>query len=100
MGDLPASCVTPLPPFAKSGVDYAGPFSIKVNRNKTGKAYLCVFVCFVTKAVHLEIVSDLSTTTFLNALKRFLARRGKCISIYSDNGTAFIGANNALKEMY
>jgi len=100
MGNLPASRVEPLPPFAKSGVDYAGPFNIKISRNKTSKAYLCVFVCFVTKAVHLEIVSDLSTSAFLNALKRFIARRGKCICIYSDNGTNFVGANNALKEMY
>lgn len=100
IGDLPASRVTPLPPFAKSAVDYAGPFSIKLSRNKTGKAYLCVFVCFVTKAVHLETVSDLSTTAFLNTLKRFIARRGKCISIYSDNDTTFVGASNALREMY
>lgn len=100
MGDLPSSRVVPSPPFSKSGVDYAGPFNIKISRNKTGKAYLCVFVCFVTKAVHLEIVSDLSTPAFLNALKRFIARRGKCISIHSDNGTNFVGANRALKEMY
>jgi len=100
MGNLPAARVLPSPPFAKSGVDYAGPLNIKISRNKTSKAYLCVFVCFVTKAVHLEIVSDLSTTAFLNSLKRFIARRGKCISIYSDNGTNFVGANNALKEMY
>jgi len=100
MGDLPAARVLPLLPFAKSGVDYAGPLNIKISRNKTSKAYLCVFVCFVTKAVHLEIVSDLSTAAFLNSLKRFIARRGKCIGIYSDNGTNFVGANNALKEMY
>nr|XP_012233626.1 PREDICTED: uncharacterized protein LOC105678692 [Linepithema humile] len=100
MGALPASRVLPLPPFSKSGVDYAGLFAIKISRNKTGKAYLCVFVCFLTKAVHLEIVSDLTASAFLNALKRFIARRGKCTSIYSDNGTNFVGANKALKEMY
>jgi len=100
MGSLPASRVLPLPPFSTSGIDYAGPFNIKISRNKSGKAYLCVFVCFVTKAVHLEIVSDLSTPAFLNALKRFIAKRGTCLNIYSDNGTNFVGANNALKEMY
>ncbi|XP_011883579.1 PREDICTED: uncharacterized protein LOC105570748 [Vollenhovia emeryi] len=100
MGGLPASRITPLPPFAKTGVDYAGPFTIRISRNKTDKAYLCIFVCFVTKAVHLEIVSDLSTVAFLNALKRFIGRRGKPISIHSDNGTNFVGANNSLKEMY
>lgn len=100
MGNLPASRITPSPPFSKTGVDYAGPFSIKISRNKTDKAYLCVFVCFTTKVVHLEIVSDLSSAAFLNTLKRFIARRSKCIRIYSDNGTNFVGANNALKEMY
>ncbi|XP_011858336.1 PREDICTED: uncharacterized protein LOC105555899 [Vollenhovia emeryi] len=100
MGSLPASRITPLPPFAKTGVDYAGPFTIRISRNKTDKAYLCIFVCFVTKAVHLEIVSELSTVAFLNALKRFIGRRGKPISIHSDNGTNFVGANNSLKEMY
>jgi len=100
MGNLPASSVTLAPPFYKTGVHYAGPFSIKISRNKTGKAYLCVFVCFSTKALHLEIVADLNTSAFLNTLKRFIARRGKCYSIHSDNGTNFVGANNALKEMY
>ncbi|XP_039306065.1 uncharacterized protein LOC120357974 [Solenopsis invicta] len=100
MGNLPASRVSPSPPFYKTGIDLAGPFNIKISRNKTGKAYLCVFVCFATKALHLEIVTDLSTAAFLNALKRFIARRDKCYSLYSDNGMNFVGANNALKDMY
>lgn len=100
MGKLPASRITPMPPFAETGVDYVGPFTIRVSRNKTDKAYLCVFVCFVIKAVHLEIVADLSTVAFLNALKRFIGRRGKCISLHSDNGTNFVRANNSLKEIY
>lgn len=54
----------------------------------------------VTKAVHLELVSDMSTKTFLNALKRFIARRGRCQKIFSDNGTNFRGANNELNELY
>lgn len=74
MGYLPAERVTPVRAFLHSGVDYAGPFSIKLSRNKCGKAYLCVFVCFSTKALHLEIVNDLSTNAFLNTLKRFIAR--------------------------
>ncbi|XP_018362820.1 PREDICTED: uncharacterized protein LOC108761001 [Trachymyrmex cornetzi] len=75
MGNLPASRVNPGRPFAQAGVDYAGPFSIKISRNKTGKAYLAVFVCMATKATHLEVVSDLSASAFINALKRFIARR-------------------------
>ncbi|XP_039312439.1 uncharacterized protein LOC105203331 [Solenopsis invicta] len=83
----------------KKRLDYAGPFSIKISRNKTSKAYLAIFVCLSTKAVHFELVSDLTATAFLNALKRFIARRGKCITLYSDNGTTFVGANNQLKEL-
>ena len=102
MRNLSAFHVLLLPPFSKSGVDYARPFSIKITRNKTGKTYLCIFVCFVMRAMHLKIVSDRrrSTLTFLNTLKRFIARRDKCLSIYSDNGTNFVRANNALREMY
>ncbi|KYM98106.1 hypothetical protein ALC62_11199 [Cyphomyrmex costatus] len=99
MGDLPKERVTPHRAFINSGLDYAGPFPIKLSRNKTGKSYLCIFVCLSTKAVHLELVSDLTTTAFLNALKRFMARRGRCANLFSDNGTNFIGANNELQAL-
>ncbi|XP_018406879.1 PREDICTED: uncharacterized protein LOC108782971 [Cyphomyrmex costatus] len=99
MGDLPESRVTPSRAFCHAGVDYAGPFNIKISRNKSGKAYLCLFVCMATKAIHLELVSDLSTEGFLNALKRFISRRGKCDSILSDNGRNFVGASNILRQL-
>ncbi|XP_018365332.1 PREDICTED: uncharacterized protein LOC108762706 [Trachymyrmex cornetzi] len=99
MGDLPAVRVTQARAFLNTGIDYAGPFSIKITRNKTGKAYLAIFVCLATKAVHFELVSDLTATAFLNALKRFISRRGKCIALYSDNGTTFVGANNQLVDL-
>ncbi|XP_057671219.1 uncharacterized protein LOC130902947 [Diorhabda carinulata] len=102
MAPLPEMRLKSRHPFEFVGVDYAGPMSIK---NKSGrgykvsKAYICLFVCCVTKAVHTELVSDLSTDAFLLALKRFVSRRGKPACIYSDNGTNFVGANNALKEL-
>lgn len=101
MGQLPHSRVTPSRPFSICGVDFAGPYLIKDSkfRNKRLiKAYMCVFVCFSSKAVHLELVSDLSTDSFLNAMKRFVSRRGICAHIYSDNGTNFCGAHSHLKE--
>jgi Integrase core domain. len=52
------------------------------------------------KAIHIEIVSDLSTEGFLAAMRRFVARRGIPSDVYSDNGTNFVGANNTLKELY
>ncbi|GFY02626.1 integrase catalytic domain-containing protein [Trichonephila clavipes] len=62
--------------------------------------YVSIFVCFVTKAVHFELVSDLTTQTFIASLKRFIARRGRPSLIFSDNGKTFIGANAELKRLY
>ncbi|XP_076383917.1 uncharacterized protein LOC143261233 [Megalopta genalis] len=101
MGELPAARVTPARAFHTCGIDYAGPFLTKERtRSKvTTKSYLCVFVCFVTKAVHLELATDLSTEAFLNCFRRFIARRGRSHCIVTDNGTNFIGARNELKEL-
>lgn len=89
--------------FKICGIDFAGPITIKDSLRRkaaTTKGYICIFVCFVTKAVHIEIVIDLSTKSFLNALNRFFVRRGKCTTIYSDNATNFVGANRQLQEIY
>ncbi|XP_076246223.1 uncharacterized protein LOC143186434 [Calliopsis andreniformis] len=101
MGNLPASRVTPARPFNTCGVDYAGPFLLKERgRSKiTYKSYICIFVCFVTKAIHIELATDLSTEAFLNCLYRFIARRGRIRCIYSDNGTNFVGAKHELNEI-
>ncbi|XP_055605061.1 uncharacterized protein LOC129753286 [Uranotaenia lowii] len=102
IADLPTSRVAPRRPFAVSGVDYCGPVYIKSlvrNRGPT-KAYVCIFVCFTTRAVHIELVSDLSTPAFIAALRRFSARRNFPHEIHSDNGTAFRGANNELHRIY
>jgi len=103
MGDLPTARINETIPFSNTGVDFCGPFFIKErkfrNRNRL-KVYVCVFVCMSIKAVHLEVVSDLTSDGFLAALRRFTARRGIPQHIYSDNGTNFIGANNQLKELY
>lgn len=103
MGDLPSARVSYSPPFTKTGLDFAGPLMLKDGkaRNRTSvKAYVCVFICFTTKAVHLELVGDLSSQTFLDALKRFVARRGLPSDIYSDNATNFVGAAASLREIY
>ncbi|XP_046749846.1 uncharacterized protein LOC124413362 [Diprion similis] len=100
MGDLPVSRLDNTRAFLNVGIDYGGPFNLKLSRNKTCKAYISLFVCMSTKAIHLELVSDLSSAAFLNALKRFIARRGKCANIYSDNGSNFQGASRELRELY
>lgn len=102
MGNLPAARTQESPPFYVTGVDYAGPFYVKDRKGrgcKTSKAYISLFVCFSTKALHLELVSSLSTPTFLAALRRFISRRGIPSSIWSDNGTNFVGASNELHNL-
>lgn len=61
--------------------------------------YVAVFICLCTKAVHLELVSDLTTERFIQALRRFASRRGKPKDMYSDNGTNFVGACNKLRDL-
>ncbi|XP_026730718.1 uncharacterized protein LOC113495917 [Trichoplusia ni] len=99
MGDLPNVRTNADFPFNCSGMDFAGPFMISSKKgrgNRVTKAYLCVFVCLITKALHLEVVSDLSTEAFILCLRRFVSRRGKPYALYCDNGKNFVGANNEL----
>ena len=101
MGDLPEARVNPSCTFVKCGVDYAGPFMLRsiVQRSKvTIKGYLAIFVCFVTRAVHLEVVSAM--TAFLGAFQRFISRRGLCSEIYSDCGSNFKGASAELRRVF
>ncbi|UYV80693.1 hypothetical protein LAZ67_19001416, partial [Cordylochernes scorpioides] len=103
MGDLPIHRIIPSSRFSKTGIDFAGPFITKPNviRTKvTLKSYIALFICFSTKAIHLEIVSDLSTPAFLAAFRRFISRRGKPSDIFTDNATNFKGAKNILNNIH
>ncbi len=100
MGQLPSHRVTP---FAKTGMDYAGPLLIKKGHTRKPviiKCYVCSFVCFTTKAVHLELVPDLTTEAFLACFRRFISRRGLPTDVFSDNGSNFVGASNDLADLY
>ncbi|XP_070139209.1 uncharacterized protein [Drosophila bipectinata] len=94
MGELPKERTSFSRPFTYTGVDYAGPFEIK---NYTGwaclitKGYVLVIVCFSTKAIHLELTSDLTTEKFLAAFAGFVSRRGCPRQVQSDNGKTFVG---------
>lgn len=98
MAPLPRERVNIERPFSRSGVDFCGPILIRsgIRRVVSIKCYIAVFVCFVTRAVHLELVNGLTSDAFLAALTRFMARRGHCSHLYSDNGTNFVGANKVL----
>ena len=103
MEQLPEHRITPRPPFSITGVDYAGPFTLKKGHTRRPvliKAYLAIFVCCSTKAAHIEVVSDLTTEAFLACLRRFVARRGLPMELRSDNGSNFKGAKNDLTDLY
>lgn len=103
MGSLPSDRVRPSRAFTIVGVDFAGPITTLVNKGrgrKTNKTYIALFICFSTKAIHLEAVSELTTAAFLATLRRFIGRRGRPCTIYSDNGTNFVGADRELTEVY
>ena len=102
MGQLPAGRVRPGRPFLITGVDYCGPFYLKPLRRNVAspKVYIAVFVCFSTKAMHLELSTDLSTASFISVLRRFIGHRGIPAEIHSDNAKNFSGARNELKALY
>ncbi|UYV73009.1 hypothetical protein LAZ67_10001506 [Cordylochernes scorpioides] len=78
MGELPSSRTTYIRAFARTGVDLAGPILTKPRLPRSRvklKSYIALFICFATKAIHLELVSDLSTGSFIAALRRFTSRR-------------------------
>ena len=102
MGNLFSLRLKPARPFLNCGVDYGGPFLIRQGGRRSKmkvKCYVALFVCLVTRAIHIELVSDLTTEAFLAALRRFMARRGRIHNIYGDNATCFKGANNNLCEL-
>ena len=104
MADLPPARVNPPPrPFTNCGVDYAGPIQMKaqlVRATRSYPAYIALFVCLATRAIHLELVTALSTDAFLAAFQRFSSRRGLPSQMFSDRGTNFVGANNELELHY
>ena len=97
MGDLPESRVVPdLPAFSYVGADYFGPIEVKRGR-ATVKRYGVLFTCFTSRATHLEVAYSLDTDSCINAIRRFIARRGTVKSIRSDNGTNLVGAERELR---
>lgn len=101
MEQLPPTRLQPGHAFSSVSVDYICGLTIhqKGRGNRTLKVYICVFVCNSTKAIHLEVVGDLSTAAFIAALRRMIGRRGLCHNLYCDNGTNFVGASNELKKL-
>ena len=103
MGQLPCERVQPTSPFHSTGIDMAGLFSCKKNSTRnsgTTKAWACLFVCLATRAIHIEVVSDMTTASFIAALRHFCSRKGAPRGIFSDNGTDLTGAARELHETF
>ena len=88
------------PAFTYTGVDFAGPLYVCGHKDLPQKMWICLFTCYVTRAVHLEVVADQSTETFLRCLKKFSARRGLPAKFISDNGKTFKSAAKYLKTVF
>ena len=96
MADLPIERLGyKQPPFSNTGVDYFGPFLVPIRRS-TVKRWGFLFTCLTTRAVHIEVVPSLDTSSCVVGVERFIARRGTPTTIMSDNGTNFIGAQKEL----
>ena len=100
MSNLPPTRMQIFDPlFSHSGVDFLGPLLVKQGRSNI-KRYGCIFTCLRTQAIHLKSAFDLSTDSFLNALRRFAARKKSIRHLHSDNGTNFVGAEKLLRDEY
>lgn len=101
MADLPADRLEPAPPFTNVGVDVFGPWQVITRKTRGGSAsskrWGVLFTCLVTRAIHIEVVDSLSSSAFINAVRRFTSIRGKVKIFRSDRGTNFIGATDDLK---
>ena len=98
MADLSPRRLTPnKPPFSSVGVDFFGPFLTRKGRSNS-KRYGVIFTCLTTRAIYLEVAYNLDTSSFIQALRRFVARRGQVTEIVSDNGTNFIEGERELRE--
>lgn len=86
-------------PFTFTGVDFFGPFYVKVGRSVAPR-YGVIFTCLTTRAIHLEVADSLDTSSCINAIRRFSACRGQPRQFFSDNGTNFHGADNELKSVF
>ncbi|KAL1448295.1 hypothetical protein WDU94_003587 [Cyamophila willieti] len=96
---LPIDRVRDAQVFEVAGVDFAGPLFIRNDSGETKKVWVCLFTCAVYRAVRLELVSSLSTDSFIMALKRFCSRQNRPSIMYSDNGSNFTGFKNASEEL-
>ena len=99
MANLPEGrLIADHPPFTFVGVDLFDPLLVKQGRSQL-KRYGVLFTCFTTRAVHIEVAHGLDTSSFIQSLRRFVARRGQVLELRSDNGSNFVGAEHELAKV-
>lgn len=97
---LPEHRVTQSRPFQVTGIDFAGPFFVRAtDATGTTKVWLCLYTCSSTRAVHLDLVANLTATTFLRNFRRFAARRGTPSLVITDNAKTFKSASKIIQEI-
>jgi hypothetical protein len=97
---LPRYRIEESPPFSVTGVDLTGALYVRDRSECQTKVYICLFTCASTRAVHLEIVQDLSQDSFMQAFRRFASRRSLPKIVMSDNATNFLGASHQLRRLF
>ena len=98
-GLLPNDRTNPGAAFEVVGIDFAGPVRYRKSAKSKGKAYLAIFACSLSRAIHLELVRNLETSTFIVCLKKYIARHGRPRVIYTDNGGTFVKTSTWLKQL-
>ncbi|XP_030833438.1 uncharacterized protein LOC115918415 [Strongylocentrotus purpuratus] len=98
MADLPQERLKAGPPFSQVGVDCFGPWEVVTRKTRGGaaqsKRWGMIFSCLTSRAIHIEVLEEMSTSSCINALRRFMAVRGKVETFWSDRGSNFVGVLN------
>ena len=102
LGWLPTARTSVAPPFSRTGINFAGPLTLREGSTRKPvlyKAYICVFICMVTRAMHLEVCRSMDTQEFVATFQKFCNKRGTPAEIFTDNGSNFVGAANEKKDI-
>ena len=99
MPPLPSQRVRESIPFSHCGINYFGPVYVK-EKSGSQKVWVCLFTCLVTRAIHLELIMDMSTKMFIICLRRFVARHGSPREIISDNAKQFKLAQDTVEKLW
>ncbi|XP_069195602.1 uncharacterized protein [Procambarus clarkii] len=98
---LPKERVVHIHPFETTGVDFTGALTLTGTKDKKPvKAYICLFTCATTRAVHLEVTPDMSAEAFLQAFCRFASRRSCPKLMISDNGSNLVAGEACLRKIW